>query len=356
MKQQLMSLAENLYRKEIVRRIFKDSFLGQIGPKLYYDSFLKNAEFPKYINIELTNVCNFDCIMCPNAIIDPKGHMDVALFKRIFNEIDKRGPATLMFVKQGEPLLHPNIKDIMKIIKNRKSAHKIMWVSNGSTLRKKNIDLLIDAQIGEVNISIDSLKPELYQKIRGFELSKILANIDLLQKCKKEKGSHLPKISINMVKMKETVGELASMRSYFKERGIEFTHQKFNSAFTSEEESKVLGDAKSALVPNRQTKRYPCTQVFTNTAINFDGTISLCCADWNYAYKVGDVRENSIEKIWNSERYQSVRKSHLNGRYDCKDCTAWQSNPNVFFPWQYKKASVAPAAPAVPSSSQAGAV
>jgi len=326
-----------LYRKGNFRRLFKESGTASILPKLYYHLFLKDKGFPNYINIEITNECNLSCPMCPNSKIpkEKKGFMEIDLFQKIIQEVDSNGTSNLLFVKQGEPFLHPRVREIFTILRQTKNRQNILWVSNGTTLNKEHIDALIEFQIDELNLSIDSLSPETYLGIRGVELEKTIANLERLQERKKEKKSDRPRISVNMVVRKDNVDEMKSARAFFKKHNIQHTVQKYNPSFTGLD----VGTDKWTLENGDMAHRYPCTHVFVNFVINYDGSVSLCCADWEGVSKIGDLNRNGIREIWNSDEYKHVRECHLNGQYDrisiCKDCTAWQNNPNVFFSREY---------------------
>ena len=328
-----------LYRQELIRRIFKESPAGWIAPKLSYSLFFKNSSFPPYINIEITNVCNFKCIMCPNPTIpiEKKGYMDLWLFKKIMNEIDQQGPKNLMFVKQGEALLHPKVLDFLNILRKTKHHHNVMWVTNGSMLNQQHIEALINYKIDEVNISIDSLNSDVFYTIRRYNLDKILMNIENLITAKKRKKSKLPRLSVNTVVLNENINEMKDIRYYFKSKKIQHTVQKYDQSPTGHD----IGNKKWTLGECNSSKRYPCAHVFTNLVINYDGTVSLCCSDWKSSYPVADVNKKSIEDIWNSEKYGFVRSAHMSGEYRkipiCKKCPAWQNHPDIFFPWNYQR-------------------
>ena len=336
-KNAIIRSINTLYRQGGVRRLFKESGTFSILPKIYYHLFLKGRKFPNYINIEITNECNLSCSMCPNSKIpkEKKGWMDINLFQKIIHEIDANGSSNLMFVKQGEPFLHPQVREFLTILRQTKNRQNILWVSNGTTLNEKNIDALIEFRIDELNLSIDSLHPETYFKIRGVELDQTLANLNRLLKRKTEAKSDFPRISVNMVVRKDNVDEMRSFRSFFKKNNIQHTVQKYNPTFTGLD----VGTDKWSLGEGKKIHRYPCPHVFVNFVINYDGSASLCCADWEGAYKIGDLNRNTIRDIWNSEAYQEVRENHLNGHYGrisiCKNCAAWQNNPNIFFSCEY---------------------
>ena len=339
MKNLIVKLSSNLYRKEIIRRVFKDSKYASIVPKVYYNFFLRKRQFPPYINIEITNVCNLECPMCPNPKIPEgkKGYMALELFRKIIEEIDRFGTSNLMFVKQGEPLLHPQVHEFFSVLRSAKNRQNVLWVSNGTTLTQTHIDALIEYEIDELNLSIDSLQPEIYFQIKGFGLDKVLRGIERLQESKKRNKSELPRLSVNMVVRKDNVHELKFAREFFKKQGIQHTVQKYNKTFTGID----VGTTQWTLKEETMPSRYPCAHVFTNFVINYDGSVSLCCADWKSDFLMGDLNQKSIYDIWNGDEYRWVRNCHKTGQYDkvsiCKACCAWPNHPNLFLPWQYKK-------------------
>ena len=262
--------------------------------------------------------------------------MSLELFKKIIREIDSFGVSNLMFVKQGEPLLHPQVFEFFSILRGAENRQNVLWVSNGTTLTSENIDALIDYEIDELNLSIDSLQPDTYFQIKGFSLDKVLGGIERLQERKRIKNKDRPRLSVNMVVRKDNVQELKTVREFFKKRGIQHTIQKYNETFTDLD----LGTKKWTLKKETMPSRYPCAHVFTNFVINYDGSVSLCCADWKSDYVVGDVNKNNIKSIWHGEKFRHIRNCHRTGQYEkisiCRDCCAWPNHPNMFFPWQYK--------------------
>jgi len=48
--------------------------------------------------------------------------------------------------------------------------------------------------------------------------------------------------------------------------------------------------------------------------VNADGLVSSCFLDWGRKLVIGDVRQQSMQEIWNSERMNALRLQHLEGR------------------------------------------
>ena len=67
----------------------------------------------KQIYIEITNICNLNCSFCPKNS-RPKKFMTIDEFDKITDEISPL-TNTICLHLMGEPLLHPNIREIFEI-------------------------------------------------------------------------------------------------------------------------------------------------------------------------------------------------------------------------------------------------
>ena len=57
-----------------------------------------------------------------------------------------------------------------------------------------------------------------------------------------------------------------------------------------------------------------CPYIFYGYSVNADGLVSSCFLDWGRKLVIGDVREQSMKQIWNSDRMNALRLQHLEGR------------------------------------------
>lgn len=58
--------------------------------------------------------------------------------------------------------------------------------------------------------------------------------------------------------------------------------------------------------------------------VNADGTVLPCCIA-DHHEPTGSVQQNTIQEVWNSESYKTIRKNMLEGK-DCKECRACYRN------------------------------
>ncbi|MEM6425519.1 MAG: radical SAM/SPASM domain-containing protein [Cyanobacteria bacterium P01_H01_bin.119] len=114
------------------------------------------------LHIEVTNVCNFKCEFCPDAIMKRRrGHMDLALLEKILDQVAVHRLARIItFHLMGEPMIYPHIFEAMAMARDR--GLDLHLTTNGSTfdLRRDHIDKLIAADIPKVTISLQTPNAE----------------------------------------------------------------------------------------------------------------------------------------------------------------------------------------------------
>ncbi|WP_008318255.1 radical SAM/SPASM domain-containing protein [Leptolyngbya sp. PCC 6406] len=120
------------------------------------------------LHIEVTNVCNFKCEFCPDAIMErPRGHMAWPLLEKILAEVAADHLADIItFHLMGEPLIYPQVFEGIQLA----LAHhlRLHLTTNGSTfhLRPDHIDQLVTSGIPKVTISLQTPDPHTFT-LRG---------------------------------------------------------------------------------------------------------------------------------------------------------------------------------------------
>ena len=72
------------------------------------------ALLPYCVQVEITNVCNLSCGMCPRHHVSvPREHMKLTVFRKIIDRLDGVGEVTL--VGLGEPFVHPDIFEAINV-------------------------------------------------------------------------------------------------------------------------------------------------------------------------------------------------------------------------------------------------
>ncbi|MFQ5893231.1 MAG: radical SAM/SPASM domain-containing protein, partial [Nitrospinota bacterium] len=128
-----------------------------------------HVRFPmQRVHMELTNVCNFDCVFCPSPIMQrAKGFMDFDLACRIIDEVvEERIAEKIVFHIMGEPTLHPRFYEIAQYAIDRGLTTTL--TTNASTFTPTNIAKMIAALFQKVNISLHTPDETTYHlKVTG---------------------------------------------------------------------------------------------------------------------------------------------------------------------------------------------
>ena len=96
--------------------------LNSISKRLDVSEIKDIDYFPRYIEVEAYDGCNFDCIMCPlgKSIYKGGGGITIELFDKIVSEISnyKEWINLVCLSRNGEPLLNKNIATMVKKLKD----------------------------------------------------------------------------------------------------------------------------------------------------------------------------------------------------------------------------------------------
>jgi len=178
------------------------------------DGFGRNVT---YLRVSVTERCNFRCQYCmpekPFSWVPKENLLNFEeLFLFIKVAIDEG--ITKIRITGGEPLLRTDLDKFIAMINHHKSGLDLALTTNGFLL-KDAAQKLKDAGLQRVNISLDSLKPDVAGKMAQKDvLAKVQAGID-------EALRVGLKVKINMVPIKGiNDAEVLDVLEYAKARGM----------------------------------------------------------------------------------------------------------------------------------------
>ena len=250
------------------------------------------------VNVELTSLCNKKCWMCGRRETEIKypelvqnwGHMDFELVQKIANQLPPN--IIVQLHNNGEPLLYPRFGEAVKLFERQITGLD----TNGKLLVEKADEIINN--LDTITISIienDSESEEQYKTIEEFF---------------KLKGDKNPYVTFRLN------GNVDSAR-----------YKKFNAPI-----ARRAIHAKLASVNYESTPTIPemgiCLDFLNHLSINKDGEVSTCVRfDPAKLGVIGNVRTQTIEEIWNSEKRMRWLEYHKKGQRDkmplCKNCHYW---------------------------------
>lgn len=140
------------------------------------------------IYIEPTNRCNLACRTCArHAWEEPLGDMTDDTFERLMEGLAAFDPApTVFFGGFGEPLVHPNIREMVRRVKAA-GARAVELITNGCLLDGQMSRDLIEAGLDTLWVSLDGIRPENYADVRlGAQLPHVLENLKRFKDVRRE--------------------------------------------------------------------------------------------------------------------------------------------------------------------------
>jgi len=179
-------------------------------PGMMVDSF---GRVVTGLRIALTPHCNLNCIYCHHeGEAKPNGEISDEMVVSIARAAAALGVRSLKFTG-GEPLLRPGLAGL---IARMPQELDISLTTNGIFLAEQ-AGPLAEAGLDRVNVSLDSLRPEVYRAItagRDGDLEKVLAGIDAA------KAAGLLPIKLNVVVLKENEAEIDDLIDFCREKGL----------------------------------------------------------------------------------------------------------------------------------------
>lgn len=132
-----------------------------------------------YLRLSITDVCNFRCEYClPNGYQgNPTGFLHQAEIERLVSSFAELGIRKIR-ITGGEPLVRKDALDIIAHAAATPGIEKVALTTNAFNLATQ-AENLKTAGLSAVNISLDSLDPEGFERITGDRRhAKVMAGID----------------------------------------------------------------------------------------------------------------------------------------------------------------------------------
>lgn len=254
------------------------------------------------VQIETTTECNGRCCFCPHHKLVQTGTMNDLVFERIINQCTQLpNLMTVIPMLTGEPFLDPAILERIRFIRDQLPWVHIELFTNGSFLTYIIIEQLAKIPDIKLNISLNGLTTETRKTVMGLD--------DYHSVCKCIEY-------LNIRKIKYSVSTVA------------------HPAVPSEEIDNLLKAGGKALkyqswagsqYPYERKRWTSCTRAMNSLTFNWQGDAVLCCFDYKNDVGFGNINQNTIEEIWNSEKRKRYRDYHKIGNGNelplCAYCT-----------------------------------
>ena len=273
-------------------------------------------EYPPYLQIEPSSICNYRCIFCyqTDQVFSGKksshmGTMSLEIFKDIIDQAEGK-IEFVSLASRGEPLICRNIDKMMEYSSGKFLNLKVN--TNASLLSEKFCHALLCGGAKTIVFSADAAEEPLYSKfrVRG-KLEKVLKNIERFKKIRETEYSKTQVITRVSGVMVDDVQNMESMKKLWGGLVDQISFVKYNPWENVYESplSEVTG---------------PCSDLWRRMFVWFDGKVNPCDTDYKSELKVGNMTETSVSELWLGEEYKQLREDHSSNKrkntYPCNRC------------------------------------
>lgn len=261
---------------------------------------MKNKKRFKKIYLEITNACNLSCSFCIKNQ-RPIKYLTIDEFNTILKKIE---PYTdyLYFHVLGEPLIHPNINELIDIASKN---FNIQLTTNGYL-----IDRIADnANIRQVNISLHSYDSKYKVSIEKY-MANIFKAIDKLLK-------NNTYISLRLWVTNNYQTQIVNLINQHYNCEIDLSKQDFKInkyLYIKQFHEFIWPDLNN----NYYNEEGSCYALRDHIGILSDGTIIPCCLDTKGIISLGNVYTDDIDTILNCKRV-IMMQNNFNNHKKCEE-------------------------------------
>lgn len=306
----------------------------------------------KSITVEITGRCNMRCLHCRS--FNPGVDLSVSDIGKSIKFANMFGGKFSVNISEGEPLLHPKIKNILELLKN-KGIKKVRLLTNGSLINKKFIAELKKINIKEFVfiISLDSTSSRDHDYFRGFRGSfrKTIESIGIIKQNSDYKIFLRPSLSPmgieNINKIYEFFYELGTDGIIFSDiHPVGKAKNNPGLLLSKDEKRKLLIKIRSLIIKNKKRSikefkiyindpllclikkkkqkitglnEYFCNAGVEKFAVNSNGNIIPCLL---LNLPISNIKDYSLKRIkkdyMNSDVIVNLLKRNFKGK--CKTC------------------------------------
>ena len=246
--------------------------------------------------LEITNICNLDCVFCPKTKRAGKSltleHFDL-LTDKLRHEIK-----FLYFHLMGEPLMHKHLKDFILMARNK--GFIPVLTTNGTLIRQRS-EALLEAHPHRVQISLHSHEgngkehPEEYiRHIMQYAMRAAEQGTIVVLRLWNQGG--LDSANEHLISLMEGYVPRPWTERYDGWKMAENIYLEYDHIFEWPDDEREAFDGEEVF----------CYALRNQIGVLVDGTVVPCCLDHNGNVSLGNLFTQSLQEILSSPRAKAL--------------------------------------------------
>ena len=324
------------------------------------------APYPRYLEVEITTICNKLCIHCEHTywpmVDQERRHMNLEQFKKIVDQFPKLKWVNL--TGEGSAFLDKDYVEMLRYLKNKGVA--IYLVDHLSDITEDVLEELIKMDIEGIYVSLDAATKETYEKIKvGCNFDNVIRNLRKIIELKKKYNKPVPELCFRYVILKQNLHEMPDYIDLIASLGTrKWLGDGSRVDFCGILDFKEIKDFAVDKLPKdiveetiKRMKKHDIFGVFSHSEADKNPPVENCLA-WMEPYimmggyvlpccavmmsnvrpqlrekSFGNLYEKPMKEIWNSDRYRNFRKSVNNPNKPispfCASCRAFDTKERI---------------------------
>ena len=277
------------------------------------DPWKNVPDFALYLDVEPTNHCNMKCAFCNRKrMTRPLGYMLPETFSRILEDAIIFRPKGIRFLRWGEPLWNYATPEYIRKIKD---AGMLTHVTTNGLLLSGRIGGLKGCGLDTMIVSMQGTDATGYRRLRGNKQADVIAGIHDFK-------NSIPDtwLVVSTTITNESPEQVAEFVSTWSAVADEVSVGK--TMFRRVRDREGIEDLiqESPELP----KSFKCKEIETKLSVQWDGTISACCIDYDNQMTLGNVHKNNLMDSWESPERKAMLEILRLKRLDllllCSEC------------------------------------
>ena len=285
---------------------------------------------PGIIVIDVTNLCNLRCPVCPVTVAmnRSRGMMPLETFRAIVDDLARHGARPAIYFNfSGEPTLNPELPEMVAYA--ARHGHETFISTNATKVDSALAERLIEAGLSRINLCMDGFSRDAQESYRirsNFE--QVKANIEGFAAARRRLGKPATELVLQTLLTAKSEHQVDDIVAWATHTGLDQVRFKtFSLGSYTDAETRARW---SHFLPTRQAwrrmqsdrKRRFCSFPLHQSVVFWNGDLGLCCIDYDQMVRLPNIADGGFVAALRSDRVARARRDGFLKRFEvCRSCS-----------------------------------
>lgn len=287
-------------------------------------------KIPGIIVIDVTNLCNLRCPVCPVTVAmnRTRGMMPLATFTALIDDLENsRAKPAIYFNFSGEPTLNDDLPDMVAYAAAH--GHETFISTNATKVDRALAERLILAGLSRINLCLDGFSPEAQESYRiRSKFDQVKANIEAFAEARRSLTNSRTELVLQTLLTSFSEGQVDDIVDWAGRIGLDqvrfktFSLGSYTDAATRARYRHLLPTKKAWRRTQAGRERMFCTFPLHQTVVFWNGDLGLCCIDYDQMIQLPNIADQGFTAAFRSNTAARARRNGFLKRFEvCQSCS-----------------------------------